>query len=170
MTGVIDTMVNWYQRHFLAIEFFVAIIITAFWMTLAPRVAIAHNIETNMHKPNGALYPTLATLAGTLLGFSMTAITVVLSFVSAHALEIVRKSGHLVTIVTIYRQTILWLGLTTVWSLVVPMLSNKQPVPGWSVDIEFYFLTISSLRLYRSLWVLFHLWKIVYLSERPLIP
>lgn len=162
-------MVNWYQRHFLAIEFFVAIIIAVLWMTLAHHVAIAHHMLTSMQNPNGALYPTLATLAGTLLGFSMTAITVVLSFVSSEALAIIRKSGHLVTIIAIYRQTILWLGFTTVWSLAVLMLSHQQPVPGWSVDIELYFITISALRQYRSLWVLFHLWKILYLSERPLI-
>lgn len=68
----------WYRRHFLAIEWGIALAITMLWTFLTYHSVLAHQLLEELRQPHSLVY-TLADLAGMLLGFSMIEIPIILA-------------------------------------------------------------------------------------------
>jgi hypothetical protein len=114
-----------------------------------------------------AVYGVLTTLWGALLGFVITAVSIVLAFSQEARLRLVRESDHYETLWRVFMSTIRILGLATLAALGA-LLFDRDP-PGGSPHIYLFysivlFSTLAIFRIARSVWVL---GKVIEVVSRP---
>ena len=118
----------------------------------------------------GNVYRTCATIAASLLGFSMTATSIIFGLSSHERLELLRGSPHYPALWSTLIQTMMSLaGLTvvTVVSLLVDKDSSPVTLPvSWLFIPFFFFVGLSSVRLLRTIWILDRLTRIISRASR----
>jgi hypothetical protein len=143
---------QFYKKHFLAVEFFFAFLVSIAAIGLVQYFAPITQVHAALLSSKNDLFGAIAAIHGTLLGFTATALSIITAFPDSTKLQILKKSPHFKTIYTIYFHTIGHLALTT--SLAVFGLLTTQ---GWAI-ITFYLVlwssTVSAFRLGRCIWVL----------------
>lgn len=144
-----------YKSHFLMAEFVIAIILTLVLVEVARWIPVIRTGLGVLAASDATLYSTLAGLAGTLLGFTLTSISIILAIGQIPQLKLLRDSGHMATVWMVFSQAIGWLALATVWSLIGLVLSNHNSSPGLIVAVgESGLVMLSGLRVYRCVWAL----------------
>ncbi len=129
--------------------------------SVAPIRSIWAALATN----SPALYGTLAGVAGTLVGFIITALSIVVVLGPQPQFHLLRAGGQMRTLVSVFSQAIMWLAATTLWSLLGLFVSVERPV-GWVVAAVTLWLTVlTSLRVYRCVWALYHVVDIALLAS-----
>jgi hypothetical protein len=108
--------------------------------------------ECLVEKGRGDLYDSVASVAGSLLGFVTSAVSIILVF--GQSLQVLEDSGHYTTIFDVFYQAIIWLAVTTVWSLIGLFMDTGDAVQFWALYGTIGFLLISSLRVFRCVWIL----------------
>lgn len=100
------------------------------------------------------MYGTRASIFGSLLGFTITAASIVLGFSSSPRLRIIRESRHYTTLWKVFGATIRALGLATVLSLVA-LIFDRDDAPAHTVFyLALFGFFLSCLRIARAVWVL----------------
>ena len=155
---------RWWRAHFLPIEMVVAVIGTLALVGWAECLSGIIEIDRVLSENRGALYGTVASIFGSLLGFTITATSIVLGFSSSERLRIVRESKHYPTLWKVFGATIRALGLATIVSLVA-LIFDRDAAPNHYISyfLVFAFL-LSCFRISRTVWLLE---KIVGLITRP---
>jgi len=95
-------MVNWYNRNFLVLEFFISVLLTigfVIWAEVFGGFVVVDNWIFGMRKE---LYSTIASISGALLGFIITAVSIVIVFVQSEKLELLRKSKDYPTLYRVF--------------------------------------------------------------------
>jgi hypothetical protein len=159
MTGRADQEAcrKFYNAHFLTVEFFLAICLTVAVGAAGAWIPAAHTLWTDLEGQDPTLYSTLAVLAGTLLGFLITGLAIIVAIGPISALQLLSDSGQRGTVWTVFAQAMGWLAVTTVWSLIGLVLSPQSPV-GAMVGVDECFLVIlSGAGVLRTVWVLRHM-------------
>ena len=160
---------GWWRRDFLAAELAVAVSATLALVYLVHYSGFAACVDSVVAVSHPFVYGTLASICGSLLGFNLTATSIVLAAVNSNSpgLRIVRESEHYGTIRRVFGATARALGLATVLALAGLVIDRTGAlgVPlGWS--IVFFFL-LSCLRVFRAAWVL---GNVIALTARPASP
>ena len=150
-------MRNLYKAHFLMAEFFLAFFLTLALVEAGRWVPALNSALTDLGANDATLYSTLAGLAGTLLGFTITSISIILAIGPIPQLKLLRDSGQMGTVWTVFAQTIGWLAVTTVWSLIGLLLSHGGPVGSIVAVGECGLVILSGVRVYRCVWALSHI-------------
>ena len=157
---------RFHNRHFLTVD-----LGAAAGATLALRLAASHApairwFWSAMSSPSSSsLYGTLAGVTGTLLGFVITGLSVILALGQQPQFQILRESGQIRTVWRIYMETIAWLAGATVWSLTGMLLLEGGGASGQTASlVETALIAITGMRLYRCVWVLKEMLEIVLLS------
>jgi hypothetical protein len=150
-------MRSFYNAHFLTAEFFLAICLTLLLGAAGAWVPTVHTLFVDLDAQDPTLYRTLATLAGSLLGFTITSLAIIVALGPVPPLKLLRDSGQMGTVWSVFAQAIGWLAATTVWSLIGLVLSHRGPV-GAFVGMDACFLVIlSGARVSRCVWILRHM-------------
>jgi hypothetical protein len=102
----------------------------------------------------GALYGTLASIFGSLLGFAITAASIVLGFSSSPRLRLIRDSAHYPTLWKVFSGTIKVLGIGTIASLVGLILDRDSAPVVWVTYLVVFVFLLVCLRIARTIWVL----------------
>jgi hypothetical protein len=107
------------------------------------------------------IYSTLASVAGALLGFVLTAVSIVLGFSSLPRLAVLRTSPHYKALYRIYFEATAFLSGATVCALVALVFDRDcAPVPLWLYS-TLAFSLLSGVRVARCVWVLERLVELV---------
>lgn len=117
------------------------------------------------------IYRTTATIAGTLLGFSIAVASLVLSFASSERLAVLRRSKHYPALWKTFFQAIRLLGALTVTALVCLIWDKENAPLTWLVIPLLLFASLAAVRLLRVIWILEQIVTIVGKpspSRRPL--
>ena len=147
-------LLKYWHGHFLGIEAVVAIV---------PGVALATwlvgyggdlHVDQFMDSNRANIYRTTAGISGTLLGFSIAAVSLVLNSASSPRLSLVRNSRHYPVLWKTFLQTTKSLGALTVISLVCLTWDRESSPQTWLVVPFCFLLTLSILRLFRVVWIL----------------
>ena len=128
------------------------------WLYALGGAEIADRVLTDNHS---SLYGTLASLFGSLFGFAITAASIILGFASSPRLDIVRKSGHLVTISRVLSCTIVTLGLATLAALTGFLVDRDNAPSHFTLCIVALAFLLSCVRMARTVWVLSHIMRLV---------
>lgn len=147
---------RFWEKRFLGMDALVAVVLAvALGVWFAFCGGASFFIDEFTHENRTDIYITTAGIAGTLLGFSITAVSLILTFISADRLAILRGSSAYQSLWKTFFQTIRVLGLLTITSLVC-LIVDKDSAPVIQFVIPFYFfsMTLSVLRLSRVIWIL----------------
>lgn len=154
-------MREWWERNFLVIEFITAVVIflavLAWSLFINKGVAISQIVSGNRQW----IYATLTTLFGTLLGFIITAVSIVLGYAQSDKLTIVRQSNHYKDLWGIFKSTIWILGFATVVAL-LGLIFDKETNPQYIfIYLNILAIILAVFRIGRCIWVLQNIIAIV---------
>ena len=157
---------KWWRGHFLAAEFGAAITATAVLVYLVHWSRFATCVDSVVAVSHPFIYASLASICGSLLGFNLTAASIVLAALNSKSpkLRIVRESGHYETIWRVFGATVRALAAATVLALAGLVIDRTGAlgVPlSWSIVFAFL---LSCLRVSRAVWVL---GNVIALTARP---
>ena len=149
-----------YKRHFLLAELIISIIFTIGIMVLVHFLWSHELLKSWIITNRNTIYPLIATIGGTLLGFVITGVSIILAFSESEKLRLLKRSKQYKTIFTIYFSTIKYLAITTIIAIIGLVVNDDFSV------VIFYLLlwsvTISALRIWRWLWVLQSIVEIIH--------
>ncbi len=153
-----------YRLHFLFYETIVAFAVAFVSILLSEHIFGYEQVVNAIVLSRPSLYPLVAQISGTLLGFAITAVSIIISLTDKGIFEEFRRSNHFGDLYKIYFSTIKWLGANTALSIAGVFVSSVADLYFFFV---FLFFSITSvLRLWRTIWVLINLVDIVLLKEK----
>lgn len=155
-----------WRKHFLGCELAVVVVATGLFVLWAERFGGVAELQRLLDNRRSTVYGTFAAIAGSLLGFVIATISIVLGMFSwGKRLDRVRGSTAYATLWAVFTASIKAMGFATL-VLLLALLFDCDQAPKWWL---FYLATGSVLlalaRLWRSVWVLENVIKIVA-SER----
>ncbi|WP_406657526.1 hypothetical protein V7O62_02930 [Methanolobus sp. ZRKC2] len=147
-----------YEENFMHYELIISIILSIAIIQFVFPIIFPEGVDSWLEVNKNNVYSLLASIAGTLLGFVITGVSVIIAFSESEKLKMLKKSKHYRTIFVVYFSTIKYLALTTAISIIW-IFTN------FLIVVSFYLLTwsaiISSLRIGRCIWILEEIVEIV---------
>jgi hypothetical protein len=147
-------MRHFYGSHFLLIELTGAVAVSCFvaawgeagggWQTIAPL------LQDN----RAAIYSACASVAGSLLGFVIAALAIVLSSAGSRRLDPVRSADRLQTLFRVLTAATVVLGLATVVALTALLLDRDNLQRPLLAYLCFGTVLSSIVTLARTVWIL----------------
>jgi len=158
-----------YKKHFLEWEFFVSLFVAIVVIMYINALCSSRDVEDWIIANKKSVYPLIATISGTLLGFVITGVSIIIAFSESEKLKLLKKSKQYKTIFEVYFSTIKFLALTTVMAVIGLILDDSRAMPFTNLDynigvsyIIFWLVIISSFRIYRCLWILENIVEIMH--------
>ncbi len=155
---------QWWRSNFLVVELAVVAMVAAAFVGWAECLGGVTKIDLILVENRGSLYGTLASIFGSLLGFTITAASIVLGFSSSPRLRIIRESEHYSMLWKVFGATIRALGFATVLSLVGLVFDRDANPSHWVLYLVGFAFLLACMRIARAVWVLDN---IIGLIARP---
>ncbi len=157
---------QWWRERLLAAELVVAIIVSSSFVLWSEVFRGMEFTEQLLRGNRGAIYGTLASIFGSLLGFVITTVSIVIGFSASERLAVVRESRHYETLWKVFMSTIKVLGLATLAAL-GGLLFDRDNAPSRLVlYVCGFMIIIATLRLARCVWVLENVIELVTKSAK----
>lgn len=157
-------MPRFWRRHFLVVEGMIAVVLTVAFGVWYWRFGGAASVAALLSGNRSALYGTTASISGSLLGFVITATSIVLGFSASDRLAVIRESDQYPVLWRTFSATIRALAFATIMSLLC-LLLDRDTAPFSILVIPLILaVLLSLLRIARTIWVLEH---IILLVTRP---
>ena len=155
------TMPDFWERRFLRFELVACAVFAGGFVAWAERFGGLPMVATLLEGNRGAVYGTLASILGALLGFAITTVSIVIAFSTERSLMRLRASNQYSTLWNVLTSTIRWLGFATVASLFALILDrDRAPEPG-ALYLCVFAVAVAVARLARTAWVLENVIRIV---------
>ena len=145
---------KWWRTNFLHVELGLALLCSVTFVAWAQLCGGGIIVEETLKANRGAVYGALASIFGSLLGFAITAVSIVLGFSTTERLAVVRESKHYPTLWKVFTATIRTLGLATVVALSGLILDRDSSPMKWVLYFTVFASILAALRLARCVWVL----------------
>lgn len=143
-----------YRAHFLGAEFVLAVLLWGAFLFWAHRLSGYQDIDALLQGNRGAIYGALVSLFGTLLGFSIATVSIILGLVDSKRLNVLRESTHYPTLWRVFNSSNRALGIATVASL-VGLVMDKDGAPCHLIlDLVVFLMLLSGFRVARCVWIL----------------
>ena len=146
-------MRQYWRTHFLGCEL-VASLLFAVALIVVDRCTAGAIVTFVAPDNRGTLYGALASIFGGLLGFVITAVSILLTFAPSESFTLLRSNPHYVTLWNTYKSAIRALALATTATL-AGLVLDRERVPQ---VIAFYAVVWSSVyasaRVARCVWIL----------------
>ena len=163
---------NVYRLRFLELELTGVTLAWLAFVVWAEQFGGSSLLQALLSGSRADIYGTVASICGSLFGFAVTAVSVVIAVSGSTRLRLVRESKHFGDLWRIFFSCIRWLGVATL-VLVAGLLLDRDAEPQMSI---FYLSTLAvgtvGVRLVRTVWVLRRLVELVSAPSkgRPPIP
>lgn len=154
-----------YEINFLHIEGMLVLLVTCAIIIYCEIYDGKYVIENIVGDRCSNIYSTLAGILGALLGFAITAESIVIGLSGNDKLLILRKSPHYKTLWKVFTKTIRWLGIATLMAL-VGILVDKNGLFSIVFYVFTYFFLLAGVRLFRTIWVLENIIHLLTLQDR----
>jgi hypothetical protein len=145
---------KFWQRHFLMVEAAIALLCsTAFavWFLRYDGASVTSCILQGNRAP---FYGAMSSIFGSLLGFVITATSVVLGFSTSDRLAVVRESSEYPKLWKTFSSTIWSLALSTMIALACLLFDKDTAPTDWLLIPLFFSVLLSLLRIARTIWCL----------------
>lgn len=144
----------YWGRCFLGCELVAAFVLFAAFVVWAEYYNGYAHVADILKDRRGAIYGTLAAIFGSLLGFAITAESIVLGLSGHERLDIVRKSKHYPTLWRVFTATIRALAFAAVAALVALIADRENSPAAWALYGCVLGILLVIARLSRCVWVL----------------
>lgn len=160
---------KYYGEHFLRFELIISVllagIIILFFEVISPieKVALIDWVNNN----HQTVFPLLATISATLLGFIITGISVIIAFFqtdSKKMKKIEERPEVMRQIFDTYFSSIVYLALTVILCVIILTVNDGLRIVLTYAII--WAVIISSFRIWRSVWALKNIVEII-ISRKP---
>jgi hypothetical protein len=145
---------SWWRAHFLLCEGGVAVALTgafAWWyLGAAGTVMVNALLASSRH----AIYGTAASVLGSLLGFIITAASIIFAVSGSDRLKVVRDSKQDPVLWSVFSATIRACGLATVAAFIALIFDRDQKPMPWLLIIAVFGILLAILRIARAIWAL----------------
>jgi len=155
---------GWWQKRFLSVEFLVSLAVSAAvaaWIEFGSGRSLTLAI---LGESRVDLYGAFAAIFGSLLGFVIAAVSIVLGYAESDQLRIVRESKYYAQLWGTFKAAIRALAFATIMALTGLVLDRGKEPLRFVLYANVFSITLSSLRLWRVILVLEN---IVSLISRP---
>jgi hypothetical protein len=145
---------QWWRTNFLWVEFALAFFIGitfGWWVVFRGGAA---TVEPILDGNRGPVYGAIATIWGSLLGFVITAISVVLGLVNHERLTVVRESKHYAQLWHVFTAASKALAFATLGALAALIIDRDTHVNYYCLAICVWLSVLCIFRLGRCMWVL----------------
>lgn len=145
---------KWWAKEFLFAEWLSSLVVAGGLLVAVYGFNLRPVLETILAGNRSSIYGTLAVLFGSLLGFTLTAVTIILSFAHGERLGVVRRSEHYSTLWETFQSTIRWLATATFAALLALIFDRLSAPKPWLTVIVFFTAIVCMARIGRIIWIL----------------
>jgi len=147
-----NRLILFWKRNFMNVELGISIIISIIILLLLPFLVAPTPMETWILSIKNSLYPVVATISGTLVGFVITGVSILVAFSESDKLRLLKKTKQFKNIFRVYFRALYYLAITTLISILGIVMDSNFIIPlFWLLVIS---SAISVFGLYRCIWVL----------------
>ena len=147
-------MRNWIENRLLTVYCLLALAIAMGLEVLGYRFGLNDYIDQVLKGNRVAIYGTLASLSGSLFGFAITAVSIIISFVDRERFERLRAASSYPQLWEFFMSAIWWLRVSTLSSVVALILDRgTQPLHFFHYFMVFL-LVFVSLQVATCVWLL----------------
>ena len=143
-----------WEERFLGLEAWLALFLAlmlGLWVYLFQG---AEQVMSFLQGQRVVLYRSLAAVASSLFGFSITAMSIVLALYSQERLELLRRSRHASKLWKTFFQSTQLLGGLALLSLICLLWDRHDHPRLWLVVLLVAVVSLTVLRLARAVWIL----------------
>jgi len=158
---------NWWCEKFLIIELFVVLLLTVCFVFWYYQLNGSNELKPFLDGNRTAIYSTLATIFGSLLGFVITATSIIIGFSASEKLSIVKNSKHYKTLWKVFSSTIRALSFAVVIAFLSLILDRDNRPCSILLFFMFFTLFFSLVRIWRTIWVLENIIEIITINSKP---
>ena len=145
---------GWWRRRFLLCEGVVAVIVAALFAWWYWRYGGGPTLNGLLKGSRQPVYGTAASIFGSLLGFIITAASIVFAVSGSDRLSVIRDSAQYPTLWRVFSMTIRALALATATSFAALLFDrDDNPAPMLMVLVV-YSAALACLRISRAIWAL----------------
>jgi carbon starvation protein CstA len=145
---------RWWRVHFLWVELSLVLIVLSCFTVYVEHSGRRYLLDATLAGNRNAIYGTLASIFGSLLGFVITAVSIVLGYATSDQLRVVRESKHYPTLWRTFTAAIRCLGSATLVAVVGVIFDREDSPQHWITYICMFTSTLTIARLVRSVWIL----------------
>jgi len=145
---------GWWHKHFLSVELALSFLIAiafAIWIKFLGGLA---PVVSALGSSRGDLYGAFAAIFGSLLGFVIAAVSIVLGSAESDKLQIVRDSEYYDHLWDTFKAAIRALALATIAALGGLVLDRGREPLLLVMIANVFSISLAALRLWRVIWVL----------------
>lgn len=143
-----------YDKRFLLVEFVLSIVLTVAFLWLINKYDLQDDVMNILNGSRSSLYGAIAGVAGSLLGFVITGLSILLVTGNSEGMRALRASMHYHQIFKVFLNTSKYLGLLVVLSLISLIIDrDNSPVLQMNL-VVLWGVVIVTFRILRCLWVL----------------
>jgi hypothetical protein len=140
-----------YGAHFLGYDLVLALLSSALVVSAVELLWGRSQVIQTLNGTRQGIYGALASIAGSLLGFSITTVPIVMGFIQVSELQILRESPHHQTLYTVFFSPIKCLSLAVAFPL-IGLLMDRDNAPCIRVCYAVLPITaVAMMRRYRSM-------------------
>jgi hypothetical protein len=141
---------RWRRDWALWIEFFV---VTAVSVPVAQWSPVSDSIHSCLRDRRGDVYPAVVGLEGTILGFVLAALTIVLGYANSPRFEPLRQTRHWEAVFRAYTRAAKWTAVALVYGLVVLMFDTDS-APNSPLSLMLLLTSLlAAIRVARVLYI-----------------
>ena len=159
---------KFWKKDFLFWELILSVlIIGVFWLVMG-KYELEPSLMELVKDNRSALYTLIASISGSLLGFTFTGIAILLALADNKKLGILTKSPYYSYIYKVYISTIKVLAIATILGL-VSLVYDKDSNPHCiMLYLNLWITILICLRLFRCLWILENVIKVATQKKGPI--
>jgi hypothetical protein len=143
-----------WAEAFLRYEFLTSVLVTVLFFLWFEYLSGRELVNQVLYGNRSSIYGALAAIFGALLGFVITAVSIVIGYSASERLEVVRKSKHYADLWKIFISAIRATALATMAALLGLVFDRDSSPSTWILFLNIFAFVLVLFRLGRSIWVL----------------
>lgn len=145
---------KWWEKNFLIAELILSIIIIVVAYYMINFLNLKTSLVLMVADIRQQLYGTIASVSGSLLGFVITGMSILLTMGESESIKRLKKSKHYPQIFKVYLSSGKFLALSTVLAITALIIDTNGTPKLWCTAFVGWAVLISVFRLLRCIWVL----------------
>lgn len=147
-------MPDWYINHSRRIDPAIGFVVGGLVFASKFSPCLASIIEMVFSGKRPDVYGAMAGIAGSLLGFTIASVSIVLTVVQMPRLQLVRESKNYSQLWSSFHSAIWWLGAATVAGLVGLALDSDTSRRLLVTALVSWIFVTAALRVFNAIWIL----------------